>query len=141
MLDFRERFWIVGCLMMFLGACDAKPECDSIETRTAILNIVSGDSGNPLVSYAARNSTSNKDRDQTSAPPANKSAGSDSMKPMYLLGQRLVTTSTSKDKRTLQCSGGISVAVGDLMATKEITFTVQQSSDGKLSVSVTPFQF
>jgi hypothetical protein len=53
----------------------------------------------------------------------------------------MVTTSTSKDKRTLQCSGGISVAVGDLKATKEINFTVQRSSDGKLSVSVAPFQF
>ena len=46
-----------------------------------------------------------------------------------------------QDKLTVKCSGGISAAVGDIKATKEITFTVQQSSDGKISVSVDPFQF
>jgi hypothetical protein len=131
---FSFPFWIL------LGGCAAKPECDSIETRSAVLNLVSGDHANPLVAYAARNS-GNKDEANKPASEENKSASSDSMKPLYLLGQRMVTTSTSKDKRTLQCSGGISVAVGDLKATKEITFTVQQSSDGKLSVSVAPFQF
>jgi hypothetical protein len=37
-------------------------------------------------------------------------------------------------------SGGISAAVGDIKATKEVTFTAQQSA-GKISVSVDPFQF
>jgi hypothetical protein len=127
--------------LMLLTGCDAKPECDSIETRSAVLNIISSDHGNPLVDYAARNSTLNKDDTKKPASEENKSAGSDSMKPLYLLGQKIVTTSTSKDKRTLQCSGGISVAVGDLKATKEVNFTVQKSSDGKISVSVAPFQF
>jgi len=125
---------------MLLSGCDAKPECDSIETRGAVLNIVSADHANPLVAYAARNSTVKTDDTKNPASEENKSAGSN-MKPLYLLGQRMVTTSTSKDKRTLQCSGGISVAVGDLKATKEINFTVQRSSDGTLSVSVVPFQF
>jgi len=125
---------------MLLSGCDAKPECDSIETRSAVLNIVSGNHANPLVAYAARNSAVNKDDTKNPASEENKSAGSD-MKPLYLLGQRIVTTSTSKEKRTLQCSGGISVALGDLKATKEINFTVQRSSDGTLSVSVVPFQF
>jgi hypothetical protein len=53
----------------------------------------------------------------------------------------MVTTKTSKDKRTLECSGPLSVTYGDLMATKEVNFTVQRSSDGKVSVSVVPFQF
>jgi hypothetical protein len=138
----RERSHVIFSfpLLILLGGCNAKPECDSIETRSAVLNLVSGDHANPLVAYAARNS-GNKDEANKPASEENKSASSDSMKPLYLLGQRMVTTSTSKDKRTLQCSGGISVAVGDLKATKEITFTVQQSSDGKLSVSVAPFQF
>ncbi len=34
-----------------------------------------------------------------------------------------------------------SAVVGDIKATKEVTFAVQQSSDGKISVSVDPFQF
>ena len=60
---------------------------------------------------------------------------------MYLLGDKIVTTSTSKDSRTLTCSGAISATVGDAKASKEINFTVQRSSDGKISVSVVPFQF
>ena len=69
-----------------------------------------------------------------------------SLRPRYRdlvqrLATRIVTTSTSNDKLTLKCSGAISAAVGDTKATKEVTFTVQQSSDGKLSVSVDPFQF
>jgi hypothetical protein len=104
-------------------------------------NIVSNDHGNPLVAYAARNSTVNKDDTKNPSSEENKSAGSESTKPLYLLGQKIVTASTSEDKRTLQCSGAISAAVGDLKATKEVNFTVQQSSDGKISVSVAPFQF
>jgi hypothetical protein len=33
------------------------------------------------------------------------------------------------------------VTVGDTKASKELNFTVQQPSDGKMSVSVAPFQF
>jgi len=65
----------------------------------------------------------------------------ESTKPLYLLGEKIVTTSTSADKRTLKCSGSISVTVGDTKASKEVNFTVQQSSDGKIDVSVDPFQF
>jgi hypothetical protein len=61
--------------------------------------------------------------------------------PQYVLGEKIVTTSTSKDKRTLTCSGALSVTVGDTKASKEVNFTVQQASDGKITVSVDPFQF
>jgi hypothetical protein len=127
--------------LLFLSGCSAKPECESIETRSAVLNIVSSDHGNPLIAYAAKNSSANKDDIKNSTLEENKPPGSANMKPMYLLGQKIVTTSISGDKRTLQCSGEISVAVNDIKAAKEINFTVQQSSDGKLSVSVAPFQF
>jgi hypothetical protein len=53
----------------------------------------------------------------------------------------MVTTSTSDNKRTLKCSGSLSVTVGDTKASKEVDFTVQQSPDGKITVSVAPFQF
>lgn len=127
--------WIVPFLIVS-SECVAAPECDSIETRKAVLQFVMGDGSNPLVTYAAKNSTTGKaaSTDATSQDPKSE-------KPMYQLGQKIVTTSTSKDKLTVICSGGISVAVGDIKATKEITFTVQQSSDGKTSVSVDPFQF
>ncbi len=114
-------------IIMSLGGCDAKPECDSPEARKAVLDVVSDDHRNPLVEFAARNSTAK--------------ANLENSKPLYLLGEKIVTTSASKDKRTLQCSGGISVSVGDVKASKEIEFSVQKAADGKLSVSVAPFQF
>ncbi|MBR0823000.1 hypothetical protein [Bradyrhizobium liaoningense] len=114
-------------IFLFLASCDAKPECDSPETRKAILDIVSDDHRNPLVEFAARNSTAKVSLENN--------------KPLYLLGEKIVTTSSSNQKRTLQCSGAISVTVGDVKASKEIEFSVQKSGDGKLSVSVTPFQF
>src|SRR5947209_7103466 len=44
-------------IRLFLASCDAKPECDSPETRKAVLDSVSDDHRNPLVEFAAHNST------------------------------------------------------------------------------------
>src|SRR5277367_4195208 len=117
--------------LILLGGCGAKPECDTFETRNAVLKIVSDDHSNHLATYAAKKSTENKDGEQ---PNENE-------KPLYTLGEKIVTTSTSADKRTLKCSGSISVTVGDTKASKEVDFTVQRASDGKITVSVAPFQF
>jgi hypothetical protein len=121
--------------LIFLSGCSAKPECDSFESRDAVLKAVSDDHNNALGKYAAENSTT--------AKPSNTNSESEKAKqqPLYLLGEKIVTTSTSKDKQTLKCSGSISVTVGDTKASKEIDFTVQQLSDGKISVSISPFQF
>jgi hypothetical protein len=127
-------FWSFPFLI-FLGGCDAKPECDSVETRNAVLQTVSDDHNNALVEYAAKNSTIAKSSDVI--PEAEKSK----QQPLYYLGEKIVTTSSSENKRTLKCSGSMSVTVGDTKASKEIDFTVQQSSDGKITVSVAPFQF
>ncbi|MBV8697274.1 hypothetical protein [Bradyrhizobium sp.] len=123
--------WGVPCLF-FLGGCGATTDCDSVETRNAVLQTISDDHNNALVNYAAKNSTVS----QTEKP-----TNLESIKPEYLLGEKIVTTSTSKDKRTVTCSSAISVTVGDTKASKEVNFTVQRSSDGKLSVSVMPFKF
>lgn len=134
---FRGRS-LVFCsvpILFISSGCIAAPECDTIETRKAVLDFVSGDGSNPLVTYAAKNSTAGQEA------AAGISPNPESKKPLYQLGQKIVTTSTSKDKLTVKCSGGISAAVDDTKATKEVTFTVQQSSDGKISVSVDPFKF
>jgi hypothetical protein len=140
---FRERpLGLLSLLcLVFLAACGAKPECDSFETRNAVLQFISDNHNNPLAVYAAKNSTANKDGSNNSSPDAAKSANSEKEKPLYRLGERIVTTSTSDDKRTLKCSGAISATVGDTKASKEVNFTVQQLPDGKISVSVEPFQF
>jgi hypothetical protein len=127
-------FWSFPCLI-FLAGCDAKPECDSFETRNAVLQTVSNDHNNALAEYAAKNPNTAKPSDTGSATEKAK------QQPLYVLGEKIVTTSTSENKRTLKCSGSISVTVGDTKASKEINFTVQQSPDGKIAVSVDPFQF
>jgi hypothetical protein len=121
--------------LIFLSGCDAKPECDSFETRNAVLQTVSDDHNNALVQYAAKNPNMAKSSDATSEAEKSK------QQPLYALGEKIATTSTSENKRTLKCSGSMSVTVGDTKASKEINFTVQQSPDGKISVSVAPFQF
>jgi hypothetical protein len=126
-------FWSFP-LLLFLGSCDAKPECDTFETRNAVLQTVSDDHKNPLIEYAAKSSNMAKSSD------ANSEAEKSKQRPLYVLGEKIVTTSASKDKRTLKCSGSISATVGDTKASKEVNFTVQQS-DGKITVSVDPFQF
>src|ERR1700744_4466367 len=49
-------FWSLPFLIL-LGGCEAKPECDSFETRNAVLQAVSADHNNALGQYAAKNST------------------------------------------------------------------------------------
>jgi hypothetical protein len=124
------------CFLVLLGGCTAKPECDSFETRAAVLKSVSDDHNNALGKYAAK--TASNSTNSGANPEAKKI---EQERPLYLLGEKMVTTSTSADKKTLKCSGAISVAVGDTKATKEIDFTVQRSSNDKISVSVTPFEF
>jgi hypothetical protein len=131
--------WSLPCLVLLSG-CNARPECDSFETRSAVLKSVSDNHSNSLGEYAA-SSNANKDGSDKAGPAAAKSTKEEGKKPLYLLGERMVTTSTSEDKRTLKCSGAISATVGDTKASKEINFTVQQAPDGKISVSVEPFQF
>jgi hypothetical protein len=131
----KQSITLYSCsFLIFLGGCSAKPECDSFETRDAVLKTVSDDHTNALGKYAAKISkTKPNDTSSESEKPQQR--------PLYLLGEKIVTTSTSEDKQTLTCSGSISVTVDDTKASKEIDFTVQRMPDGKMSVSVTPFQF
>jgi hypothetical protein len=135
---FFERplaFCSFAVLAVLTGCGAGKPECDSAETRNAVLQIVSNDHNNPLARYAAENPNTAKPSD--GSPEAEKSR----QQPLYLLGEKIVTTSTSEDKRTLKCSGAISATVGETKASKDVNFTVQQAPDGKISVSVDPFRF
>ena len=133
MARFENRFLAYIPVLLSLGGCGHEVECDAPETRKAVLQTIADDHANPLAAYTAKNSNVAKE--------AEKAPQSDAAKPLYLLGEKIVTTSTSKDKRSLNCSGAISAIVGNTKATKEVLFTVQRASDGKLSVSVTPFQF
>jgi hypothetical protein len=132
---FRIRRSLIGgfAVLILLGGCEPKAECDSPETRDAVLKTIQDNHTNALASYAAKKSNVAKDVDT--------SANSERAKPLYLLGEKIVTTSTTDDKRTLKCSGAISAIVGDTKASKEVTFTVQRPPKGEISVSVDPFEF
>jgi hypothetical protein len=137
-MKYFSKRWLACCgfpFLIVLGGCGAGPECDSIETRNAVLQTVSNDHSNPLAGYAAKNPNTAKPSDGSAEGERSR------QQPMYLLGEKIVTASTSQDKRTLKCSGAISATVGETKASKEVNFTVQQAPDGKISVSVDPFRF
>ncbi|HLG84372.1 MAG TPA: hypothetical protein VKY22_25465 [Bradyrhizobium sp.] len=142
-MTFRELSQVVWSvpLLIVVSGFGGKPECDSFETRSAVLRRVSDDHNNALASYAARTSSAARSDANDAKADAEKALNSERAKPLYQLGEKIVTRSASSDKRTLTCSGSMSVTVGDTKASKEVNFTVQQASHGKISVSVAPFQF
>ena len=58
----------------------------------------------------------------------------------YRLGA-IGTNPKSKDRRAANCSGVLSVTVEDATAEKQVDYKIEQMPDGKVSVSVSPFQF
>lgn len=135
--SFSRALFAAGISVALLPAVGlASPACDSIETRKALLDFVSGDRGNRLADFAVKNHSSSP-----KVPKDTKSRNYQGERPFYELGQRFVVTGKTKDRLTVKCSGALSASVGDIKATKEIDFTVQQAKDGSLSVSVEPFQF
>jgi hypothetical protein len=60
MKHFREGQSVLGCLpvLVLLSGCGgAMPECESLDTRSTVIKIVSDDSNNALVNYAVKNSS------------------------------------------------------------------------------------
>src|SRR5215470_4128801 len=60
MMHFRERqrlLWSLPALLLLSGCGGAGPDCDSMDARNSVIKIVSGDSNNALVTYAAKNSS------------------------------------------------------------------------------------
>jgi hypothetical protein len=137
MPHFRKRSIVLLSfpVLALLGGCDGGPECDTPETRLAVIESVSTNQADPLAGFAEKNATIPR---ATDASPAAKKTIE---RPTYQLGEKIVTASVSKDKRTLQCSSSISAAVGETKASKEIDFAVTIAPDGQRSVAVTPFQF
>src|SRR3984885_13802220 len=120
---FRKQpivFWSFPFLI-FLSGCDAKPECDSFETRNAVLHTVSAAHNNALGEFAAKNSTMAKSSDASSEVEKSK------QQLLYVLGEKIVTTSTSENKRTLKCSGSMSGTGGNPKAPKKVNLPANQS--------------
>jgi hypothetical protein len=143
---FRERASVLCCLPLLLllsGCSGAEPECDSLDARNSVVKIVSDDSNNALVDYAAKNSSAVEARLDSANTEPQKLAILEKarQRASYRLDDEISTNSKSKDGRAVTCSGLLSVTVEDATAEKQVDFKVEQASDGKVSVSVNPFQF
>jgi len=60
---------------------------------------------------------------------------------MRPIGWVIRTNSINKAKRAVTCTGLLYATVEDTTAQKEVDYKVEQTADGKISISVSPFQF
>jgi hypothetical protein len=146
MTYFRERqtvVWSLPVLLLLSGCGGAESECDSLDTRNSVVKIVSGDDNNALVNYAAKNSSVVEARVNKASTEAEKLAIWETARQgaAYKLGEAISTSLKSKDRRAVTCSGLLSATVEDATAQKQVDFKVEQTPDGNVSVSVSPFQF
>jgi hypothetical protein len=143
---FREEQRILGCfsVLLLLGGCGgAEPECDSSDSRKSVVKIVSDDNNNALVNYAVKNSSSVAAMLRDTKSEAEKSAVLEKARrgAVYTLGDTIGLRSRNRATRAVTCSGLLAVTVVDTTAQKEIEFKVEQTTDGAMSVSVSPFLF
>ncbi len=118
------------------------PECDSLDTRSTVIKIVSDDSNNALVNYAVKNSSAVAAMVSNTNTEAEKLAIWERARQsaIYRLDDAIRTNSRSKAERAVTCTG-LSATVEDVTAQKEVDFKVEQTADGTVSISVSPFQF
>jgi hypothetical protein len=128
-------------LLLLSGCGGTEAECDSPDTRASVIRTVSDNSDNALVRYAIKASDGLKTKLSAASTEADKSAILEKARKsaVYRLGDFVNTN--SKDKRAVTCSGDMSVTVEGVTVQKMVNYRVDQTGDGKLSVSVSPFQF
>jgi hypothetical protein len=140
----RERQAAIWSLPVFyvLSACGAaEPDCNSADARASVIKTVSGNSNNALVDYAVNTSSALKTQLDAASTEADKSAILEKVRrsAVYRLSDKITTN--SKDARAVTCSGTMFATVEGETVQKMLDFKVEQEPDGKLSVSVSPFQF
>ncbi|MGY8685756.1 hypothetical protein Q2941_49880 [Bradyrhizobium sp. UFLA05-153] len=146
MKHFWERqsvFWCLPALLLLSGCGGTTPECDSFDTRNTVVKIVSDNSDNALVNYAVKNSSAVAAMVSNTSTEAEKLAIWKKARQgaAYRLDDTIRTNSRSKAKRAVTCTGLLHVTVEDVTAQKEVDFKVEQAADGKISISISPFQF
>jgi hypothetical protein len=132
------------CALLLLNGCgSAQPGCDSPDARTSVVKIISDDSNNALVDYAAQNSSSVAAMVSNANTEAEKSAILDKARKgaVYRLDDTVLTNSRNRATGAIACSGLLYVTVEDATAEKQVDFQIERTRDGKMSVSVAPFLF
>jgi hypothetical protein len=128
-------------LLLLSGCGDVGPDCATPSARNSVLKSVADDRNNRLLNFAIDNSDSVAELMSHAKADTEKAAIKDKAKQdaVYSLDDTVVVN--SKNKGATLCTGLLYVRVGDTTVQKEIDFRVEQAADGKVSVSVTPFQF
>ena len=130
--------------MLLLNGCgEAEPECDSLDTRNSVVEIISDDSNNAPVNYAIKNSSSVAAMVGDTKSEAEKLEIWEKARQgaVYRLDDTILMNSRNRAAQEVTCSGLLYVTVADVTAQKEVEFKVKQTADGKIIVSVNPFLF
>jgi hypothetical protein len=133
--------WCFPALLLLSGCGDVGPDCATPEARNSVLKSVADDRSNRLVNFAVDNSDTVAELLSHAKAEAEKSAIRDKAKQdaVYSLDDTIVVNSRNKDAAL--CTGLLSIRIGDTTVQKDVDFRVEQTADGKTSVSVKPFQF
>ncbi len=133
--------WCFPILLLLSGCGDAGPECGTPDVRNSVVRIVEDDRNNRLLNFAVENSDSIAELVRNANAEAEKSAIREKAKQgaTYALDATIVIN--SRGRAAASCTGLLYVTVGDTTVEKEVDFRVEQTADGKTSVSVKPFQF
>jgi hypothetical protein len=133
--------WCFPVLLLLSGCGETGPECGSVDARNAVIKSVADDSNNRLVNFAVENSDAVAELLKNARADAEKSAIREKAKQdaVYSLDDTIV--SNSRTARAASCTGLLYVKVSDTTAQKAVEYSVEQTADGKISVSVKPFVF
>jgi hypothetical protein len=133
--------WCFSVSLLVSSCGEAGPECGSSDARNSVVKIVADDHNNPLVYYAVKNSGSVAEMVSNANSEAEKSAIREDARQgaIYTLDDTIVMN--SRASRAVTCTGLLYVRVRDTTAQKAVEFKVEQTADGKTSVSVSPFLF
>jgi len=138
----KEQLLMLGVVSL-CGCGEIDVECDSLESRNSVVKIIEDDKNNALVNYAANNSNA------VAAMIADANVGVEKLAileeakrgAVYKLDDTIRTESKDRAAHAVTCSGALDVTVADTTAQKEIEFKVEQTTGGKMLVSVNPFLF
>jgi hypothetical protein len=133
--------WCFPVLFLLSGCGEAGPECDTADARNSVIKNVADNKDNPLLNYAIENSNSIAQMLSHAKAEPEQAAIREKAKQdaIYSLDETIVVNSRTRAVAT--CTGLLYVKVGDTTAQKEVEFKVEQTADGKTSVSVSPFLF
>ena len=133
--------WCVPVLLALSGCGDAGPDCSAPDIRNSVVRSVADDKNNALLRFAVENSDAVAQLVSRATAEAEKSAILEKAKQdaVYSLDNTIAVNSRSA--RAASCTGLLSIRVGDTTVQKDVDFNVEQTTDGKTSVSVKPFLF